>query len=153
MTKVLMVCLGNICRSPLAEGILRSKVNSSLVLVDSAGTAGYHIGHPPDLRSIEVAKKHHLDISEQRCRKFSPTDFDKFDVIYAMDGANYDDILAHASKDSDKEKVMLLLDEASLSNNEVPDPYYGELDGFETIFQMISVACESIAHKLEANGR
>ena len=87
-TKVLMVCLGNICRSPLAEGILASKVDSNLVLVDSAGTAGYHIGNPPAPRSIAIALKYGIDISQQRCRKFSVSDFEDFDFIYVMDESN-----------------------------------------------------------------
>jgi len=151
MTKVLMVCLGNICRSPLAEGILHSKVNQSLVFVDSAGTAGYHIGNPPDSRSIAVARSYDIDISQQKCRKFTPKDFDAFDVIYAMDKSNFADILAQTRKESDVKKVKLLLDEISLNTKEVPDPYYGGLDGFETIFQMISSACEAITKKLETN--
>ena len=84
MTKVLMVCLGNICRSPLAEGILKSKINSDLVFVDSAGTGGYHIGNPPDTRSIAVAKKYGINIANQRCRKFSNSDFEEFDIIYVI---------------------------------------------------------------------
>ena len=153
MTKVLMVCLGNICRSPLAEGILHSKVNQSLVLVDSAGTAGYHIGNPPDSRSIAVAKSYGIDISQQKCRKFTPKNFDDFDVIYAMDKSNFADILAQTRKESDIKKVKLLLDEISLNTKEIPDPYYEGLDGFEIIFQMISSACEAIAKKLEKNDR
>ena len=85
MKKVLMVCLGNICRSPLAQGILESKVNPDLVYVDSAGTAGYHVGEPPDSRSIKVSLKNGVNISHQTSRKFSVIDFDAFDVIYAMD--------------------------------------------------------------------
>jgi len=127
MTKILMVCLGNICRSPLAEGILRSKVSSNLIIVDSAGTAGYHVGNPPDSRSIAVAKKHNIDISQQQCRKFTPSDFDEFDLIYVMDKDNYGSILTQIQKDTDKQKVKLLLDETSLPNNEVrkiiPYPY------------------------------
>ena len=124
-TKVLMVCLGNICRSPLAEGILRSKVDSDKVLVDSAGTAGDHIGNPPDKRSIAVAQKYGLDISHQRCRKFSRLDFLEFDLIYVMDRSNFSDVAQLASNAQEAQKVKLLLSEVDLDLQEVPDPYYG----------------------------
>nr|WP_299344274.1 low molecular weight protein-tyrosine-phosphatase [Allomuricauda sp.] len=152
-TKVLMVCLGNICRSPLAEGILKSKVDSDKVWVDSAGTAGYHVGSPPDPRSIAVARKHGLDISSQRCRKFSTADFEEFDYIYAMDQSNYSDILASARNESDLAKVSLLLEAVDLGYSEVPDPYYGGNDGFEKVFQMIDTACGAIAKRIEEDGR
>ncbi|MBO6829971.1 low molecular weight protein-tyrosine-phosphatase [Allomuricauda sp.] len=147
-TKVLMVCLGNICRSPLAEGILRSKVDSDKVLVDSAGTAGYHIGNPPDKRSIAVAQKYGLDISHQRCRKFSRLDFLEFDLIYVMDRSNFSDVAQLASNAQEAQKVKLLLSEVDLDLQEVPDPYYGGADGFENVYQMVDQACEAIAKKL-----
>ncbi|WP_222984409.1 low molecular weight protein-tyrosine-phosphatase [Flagellimonas meishanensis] len=147
-TKVLMVCLGNICRSPLAEGILKSKVDTEHVWVDSAGTAGYHVGNPPDKRSIAVAKKHGLDISAQRCRKFDPMDFLEFDHIYVMDKNNYWDIVRLATNEGHKQKVKLLLDGTDLGIAEVPDPYHDGIDGFEKVFEMIDAACESIANKL-----
>lgn len=151
MIRVLMVCLGNICRSPLAEGILRSKVNDNKVIVDSAGTAGYHIGKHPDNRSIAIAKEYGIDIGEQKCRKFIPSDFDEFDLIYVMDKSNYADILVQVRTESDKKKVNLLLHESSSGLEEVPDPYYGGLDGFDNIYHMITEACEVIARKLECN--
>ncbi|TXN35432.1 low molecular weight phosphotyrosine protein phosphatase [Flagellimonas hymeniacidonis] len=147
-TKVLMVCLGNICRSPLAEGILKSKVNSEDVFVDSAGTAGYHIGNPPDPRSISVAGKYGIDISTQKCRKFSLNDFKEFDFIYVMDQNNFMDILSLAESENEKQKVSLLLNEVNLGVKEVPDPYYGGDDGFENVFEMIDLACEAIATKI-----
>lgn len=147
--KVLMVCLGNICRSPLAEGILALKVDPDKVQVDSAGTAGYHIGESPDDRSILVARKHGIDISGQRCRKFAAQDFREFDIIYAMDRANLKDILNLASTDQQRNKVKLLLDEVSTTTREVPDPYYGGQNGFEKVFQLIDEACEVIADKLK----
>lgn len=147
-TNILMVCLGNICRSPLAEGVLESKVNPHAVFVDSAGTGGYHIGKPPDPRSIAVARKFGLDIEKQRCRKFRLADFGKFDVIYAMDQSNYDNILALAQNDTHIEKVKLLLEEVDLPEKEVPDPYYDEEDGFEQVYRLINTACEAIAAKL-----
>ncbi|WP_431121617.1 low molecular weight protein-tyrosine-phosphatase [Flagellimonas flava] len=147
-TKVLMVCLGNICRSPLAEGVLRSKIDEGSIFVDSAGTAGYHVGNAPDKRSIAVALKHGIDISHQKCRKFSTNDFQEFDVIYVMDLSNFSNVLRLANSREDEKKVKLLLDEVDLGFNEVPDPYYGGPDGFENVYQMVDMACEAIAQKL-----
>ena len=147
-TKVLMVCLGNICRSPLAEGILKSKVDSSKVFVDSAGTAGYHVGNPPDHRSVAEAQKNGLDIRGQRCRKFSQLDFLEFDHIYVMDKSNLSNVVHLATTQDQINKVKLLLEEIDMDLTEVPDPYYGEQDGFEKVYQMIDLACEAIAKKL-----
>jgi protein-tyrosine phosphatase len=147
--KVLMVCLGNICRSPLAEGILKSKVDPTKIQVASAGTAGYHVGNPPDPRSIKVAKDNGLDISDQRCRKFTVSDFDTFDLIYAMDKSNYGNIIGLARNKKDTEIVRLLLSEINLDNKEVPDPYYDSKDGFKKVYHMIDQACEVIAARLE----
>ncbi len=146
--KILMVCLGNICRSPLAEGILQSKVHSDSIQVDSAGTAAYHVGELPDQRSIAVAKKYGIDLTKQRARKFSVKDFDTFDLIYAMDASNYQNILDLARNNEDEQKVKLILNEIdSESNSDVPDPYYGENDGFENVYQMLDTACAIIALK------
>ena len=148
ITKVLMVCLGNICRSPLAEGILKHKVSSKKVYVDSAGTGGYHIGNQPDIRSIAVAKKYGIDISQQRCRKFSAKDFTEFDVIYVMDKSNYANIISLTTNEAEISKVKLLLDEIDAVGNEVPDPYYDNKDGFEHVFKLIDTACDRIAKKI-----
>jgi protein-tyrosine phosphatase len=148
-TKVLMVCLGNICRSPLAEGILKSKVDASKVLVESAGTGGWHVGELPDSRSIDIAKKHGLDITDQRGRKFSEYDFERYDLIFVMDNSNYRDVIKMANSDSEKEKVKLILNEIFPNENvDVPDPYYGGDQGFENVYQMLDEACEKIAQNL-----
>ncbi|MDO6675904.1 low molecular weight phosphotyrosine protein phosphatase [Tenacibaculum sp. 1B UA] len=150
MKKILMVCLGNICRSPLAEGILQSKLSSKKFLVDSAGTAGYHVGELPDKRSIEVAKKYEIDITGQRSRKFIKTDFEKFDMIFAMDQSNYGDIIALSENEEEHEKVKMILNELYPNENRnVPDPYYGGDQGFENVYKMLDEACEIIASKLE----
>ncbi len=143
-----MVCLGNICRSPLAQGILQSKVNSEAIFVDSAGTAAYHVGNLADERSIDVAHKYGIDITNQRARKFVVKDFDTFDVIYAMDASNYDNILSLARNNEDEQKVKMILNELQPNeNNSVPDPYYGGNQGFENVFKMLNEACEIIAKK------
>jgi len=144
-----MVCLGNICRSPLAEGILQSKVSAD-VKVDSSGTAAYHVGELPDSRSIAVAKKYGIDLTNQRARKFTVNDFDTFDLIYAMDESNYQDILTLARNTEEKLKVKLILNEVDLNSNQsVPDPYYGGNNGFENVYQLLDEACQIIANKIE----
>ncbi len=144
-----MVCLGNICRSPLAEGILQSKIDPKTITVDSAGTGSWHIGNLPDKRSIAVAKKYQIDITNQRCRQFKLSDFDSFDFIYVMDRYNQQDVLDMARNECDREKVILILSEvSSKSNLDVPDPYHDTEDGFEKVFQMLNEACDIIATKL-----
>ncbi len=147
-----MVCLGNICRSPLAQGIMETKIDKYKIeeaFVDSAGTAEYHVGKRPDPRSVEIAKKHGIDITNQRARQFTADDFDKFDKIYAMDSSNLSDITALAKNKEDLEKVDLLLNTIFPGENKaVPDPYYGGKDGFENVYQMIDAACEKIATTL-----
>lgn len=151
-TKVLMVCLGNICRSPLAEGILRSKVDPEKVFIDSAGTGDYHIGDPPDPRSIVVGKRYNLDITDQCGRQFRPEDFDKFDHIYVMDNYNYADVTSMAENEEQRKKVKLILNEVFPGENvDVPDPYQGGEQGFENVYQMLNEACEIISDKLERN--
>ena len=147
--KILMVCLGNICRSPLAEGILKHKTKNKNIFVDSAGTASYHIGKLPDSRSIEIAHKYGIDISNQRARQFSNVDFDNFDKIYAMDTHNYASIISNARNQSDRNKVDLILNEINpKSYDSVPDPYYGDGDGFQKVFNMLNEACDIVAKKL-----
>ena len=147
--KILMVCLGNICRSPLAEGIMRAKLSKDFI-VDSAGTGGWHAGQIPDKRSISTAKNRGLDINSQRARQFKISDFETFDYIYVMDNSNYKDVMALAPNDEAKSKVKLILNELFPNENvDVPDPYYGGQDGFENVFDMLNEACDVIAGKLK----
>lgn len=142
-----MVCLGNICRSPLAEGILQSKVDA--IQVDSAGTAGYHIGRKPDSRSIQAALNHGIDISQQRCRQVSLSDFSDFDYIFAMDNANYEDLIDLAKNTQSKAKIQLISEILYPNQNvEIPDPYYGNAEDFETVYQLLDPICEAIAQQL-----
>ncbi len=138
--KILMVCLGNICRSPLAEGILQNMADKKGLnwQVDSAGTLDYHVGSPPDRRSVAIAKNRGIDISAQKCRLFRLKDFDEFDRIYVMDRYNLNDILAMARNAEDRKKVKLLLDD-----DIVPDPYYDD-EAFEPVFNMIEKRCKEI---------
>lgn len=149
MKRILMVCLGNICRSPLAEGLLKSKVNQAEVYIDSAGTSNYHQGEQPDSRSIEVARKNGLDISNLRARQFTVEDFKKFDLIYAMDKSNYENIVDLAKSETDKEKVKLILNEIHPGENQdVPDPYFGGKKGFDDVFDMLDRCTAIIAESL-----
>jgi protein-tyrosine phosphatase len=142
--KILMVCLGNICRSPLAHGIMESLANEKGLdwQVDSAGTGNWHVGEPPDRRSIAVARAHGIDISNQVCRLFDVSDFDIYDHIFVMDRNNLSDILAKARNGKDEQKVRLLL-----GDKVVPDPYY-EDDQFEPAFKLIEAGCRKIISEL-----
>ena len=146
-----MVCLGNICRSPLAEGILQSKLPLNNFIVDSAGTANFHVGNPPDMRSILIAEKHGINISQQKCRQFLKSDFESFDYIYVMDNSNYENVIALAPNETSKNKVKIILNELdSCSNLEVPDPYYGGIDDFENVFHLLDEVCTKIANKIHS---
>lgn len=131
--KILMVCLGNICRSPLAHGIMEQLAidNGLDWAIDSAGTGNWHIGQGPDPRSTRTARGHGIDISKQICRQFRISDFDDYDVIYVMDKNNLADVLSLARSNQDAAKVKLLLD-----NQEVPDPYHNDTQ-FEPVFKMV----------------
>ena len=147
--KILMVCLGNICRSPLAEGILQSKLPKEKFIVDSAGTGDWHVGHQPDKRSILTAKNRGLDISCQKGRQLKGSDFDEFDHIYVMDSSNYKDVTKLAPDNIAKAKVKLMMDEVFPGQNiDVPDPYWSEQDGFDKVYDMLDEACTLVANKL-----
>ena len=154
MTKVLFVCMGNICRSPMAEGAFAkaldnydSDISASFTLA-SAGTIGYHVGNPPDPRAIEVAKRRGIDISAQRSRKVSATDFDTFDYIMAMDKENLSDLISSSPTHS-KAEIALFLDYAKgASTQEVPDPYYGGDAGFDHCLDLIEDAAEGLLEHL-----
>ncbi|THD68065.1 low molecular weight phosphotyrosine protein phosphatase [Robertkochia marina] len=147
--KVLMVCLGNICRSPLAEGVLKRKAPVNRVQVDSAGTSNYHIGEAPDPRSIAIADKYGIDIRSQRGRQFSVSDFRDFDLIYAMDRSNYNHIISMAPDETSKAKVHMILNEVFPGENmDVPDPYYGGDNGFDKVYKMLDQACDKILQKI-----
>ena len=144
-----MVCLGNICRSPLAEGLLSSKLPKDKFVVDSAGTGHWHVGHQPDKRSIEIAMRNGLDISGQRGRLFSKDDFDNFDYIYVMDNSNYADVMALAETEEQRAKVRLILDEMFPGEKvDVPDPYFGMENGFAIVYKMLDETCDIISRKL-----
>jgi protein-tyrosine phosphatase len=152
--KILMVCLGNICRSPLADGLLKHKLKKikSVHTVDSAGTGAYHIGNQPDERTRENAIRHGVDLSELRARQFIIEDFDVFDTIYVMDKSNLFNVLQLAKNEEQKDKVQLLLELLpELSNKEVPDPYHGGEQGFENVFQLIDQATDKIIKDLQKN--
>lgn len=149
--KILMVCLGNICRSPLAEGILQSKLPRDKFTVDSAGTGDWHVGRKPDSRSIAIAKSNGLDISRQRGRLFTAKDFETNDYIFVMDNSNYKDVIRLAPSVEAKSKVSLILNELFPDENvDVPDPYFGLEDGFSNVYGMLDEVCEIIAEKLIA---
>ena len=142
-----MVCLGNICRSPLAEGILKSLVSKKELdwYIDSAGTGGWHAGELPDPRSRAIALENGIDISNQRARKLLASDLDEFDLILAMDASNYNDILALANDEFSESKVKMILNYANPGMNEqVPDPYYGGNQGFQDVYKLLEKACRAI---------
>jgi protein-tyrosine phosphatase len=142
--KILMVCLGNICRSPLAEGIMKARATEAGLswTVDSAGTGHWHAGELPDQRSIHVGRKYGIDITGQRARQFHPDDFDRFDRIFVMDVNNRRDVLRLAGNEAHRSKVSLILDETHPGEEcSVPDPYYDD-NGFEAVYQMLDEACQ-----------
>jgi protein-tyrosine phosphatase len=142
--KILFVCLGNICRSPTAEAVMRKLVEARdlSIEIDSAGTAAYHIGKSPDDRSQQVALKRGIDMSGQRARKVAENDFYEFDFILAMDKANYRDLLAIKPSNANADVLLFLNQFGSMGYEEVPDPYYGGEQGFELVLDLLEDACE-----------
>lgn len=159
-TKILFVCLGNICRSPTAEGVMRHVVREEgledRVEIDSAGTGGWHVGAPPDERAAAAARRRSI-VLEGAARKFSPRDFDEYDLILAMDSQNRRDLLALAPDDEARAKVRLLREfdpsGEGAPDLDVPDPYYGGEDGFEHVLDLVDAATRGLLDRLRADGR
>lgn len=146
-----MVCLGNICRSPLAEGILKQKIKQRGLgwSVQSAGTGHWHIGEGPDPRSVAIAREYEIDISDQRARQIRPEDMDRYDLILTMDRSNYEDVLRLTQSEGHRAKVEMIMNLAHPgSNQSVPDPYWND-DGFERVFQMLERAIDKLIEKYE----
>lgn len=153
--KVLFVCMGNICRSPLAHGLFEHRVAKAglaeKITIDSAGTHAYHVGNAPDPRSQETALSHGFDLSKQRARKVDSTDFEKFDYVLAMDNDNHA-LLSAQCPDEYRHKLKLMLEFApQLAETEVPDPYYGGASGFERVYQLIDAAADGLMADIQAH--
>ena len=146
--KILMVCLGNICRSPLAEELLRleAKISGLNILIDSAGTSGHHNGESPDKRSQKNALKNGVDISHLKSRKFNPNDFEKFDLIYVMDKNNYREVINQTNNEDYKNKVKFFLKDGK----DVPDPWYGDEEEFEKVFKLIQKRCKELINEFQS---
>lgn len=148
--KILMVCLGNICRSPLAQGILAEKCKKLKVFIDSAGTSSYHIGQEPDLRAQMTAKDYHINISNQKARVLTTDDIKTFDHIYVMDKSNYSNTLKLVKNKEDEQKIDMILNAVHPGRNlDVPDPYFGGEDSFKEVYSLLNEACEKIKKQLE----
>ncbi|MDG4655055.1 low molecular weight protein-tyrosine-phosphatase [Chryseobacterium arthrosphaerae] len=146
---ILMVCLGNICRSPLAEGIMKTKLPESF-MVDSAGTISMHEGEHPDKRAIKTAANHHIDISKQRSRPITRADFKTFDKIYCMDVDVLADVVSKAENEEERQKISLFLEAlGDHKNAEVPDPYWGNMSDFEKVFQLLDRGCDAIKNQIQ----
>lgn len=143
-----MVCLGNICRSPLAEGIMKTKVPENFV-VDSAGTISLHEGEHPDKRAVKTAANHNIDISRQKSRPIKRIDFENFDKIYCMDISVFEDVISKAKNEEERQKISLFLEELGDDKNvEVPDPYWGGMKDFEEVFQLLDKGCDAIKNQI-----
>lgn len=148
--KILMVCLGNICRSPIAEGIFKNRLEKELpgIFIDSAGTGGWHEGQCPDQRSVSIAKKFGTDISSQKARKIRQDDLDTFDLIFTMDRENLKDVKSMAISREQQDKIHLLLDYAGMGMKDVPDPYYGGDRDFEDVYTLLDEASHKVAARI-----
>lgn len=156
MIKVLFVCMGNICRSPTAEGVFRHKVEQlsleNKISIDSAGTHAYHVGSPPDTRAQNAALKRDIDLSSQCARRVSSDDFSEFDYIVAMDESNKDDLLSICPAGYEN-RVHLFLDFADSNETEVPDPYYGQGRGFEIVLNLVEDASDGLLRHIDVNSK
>jgi len=154
MIKVLFVCMGNICRSPTAEGVFRHKVEQAnladQIAIDSAGTHAYHVGNPPDGRAQDAALKRDIDLGDQRARRISTDDFSRFDYVIAMDESNMDELLSICPAGYE-DRVRLFLDFADCKESEVPDPYYGQGRGFEIVLNLVEDAAEGLLQHIREN--
>lgn len=152
MVKVLFICMGNICRSPTAEGVFRHHVEQanleSEISIDSAGTHAYHVGNPPDGRAQDAALKRNIDLSKQRARRVEVEDFSTFDYIIAMDESNKEDLLAICPEDYE-DRVHLFLEFANSKETEVPDPYYGQGRGFEIVLNLVEDASDGLLKHIQ----
>jgi protein-tyrosine phosphatase len=154
MVKVLFVCMGNICRSPTAQGVFETLVQrenlARHIKIDSAGTHAYHVGEPPDTRATEAAKRRGVDLTTQRARKVKPEDFLEFDYVLAMDSSNFENLREICHPDYE-DRLRLFLDFAPhLGVEDVPDPYYGGLQGFERVLDLIEAAAEGLLAEMRA---
>ncbi len=154
MVKVLFVCMGNICRSPTAEGVFRHMAEQSDsadgIFIDSAVTHAYHVGNPPDSRAVAAALKRNVDLSNQRARRVCVDDFTEFDYIIAMDESNKSDLLAICPAGY-KDRVHLFLNFADCKESEVPDPYYGQGRGFEIVLNLVEDASHGLLKHVQGN--
>lgn len=154
MIKVLFVCMGNICRSPTAEGVFRHKVEQKnlqeQISIDSAGTHAYHVGNPPDQRAQDAALKRDINLSQQRARRVSADDFSEFDYVIAMDESNLDDLLSICPAGYE-DRLHLFLAFSDSENKEVPDPYYGQGRGFEIVLNLVEDASEGLLKHIREN--
>jgi protein-tyrosine phosphatase len=157
MVRVLFVCMGNICRSPTAQGVFAQLVESqgltSLIQIDSAGTHAYHVGEPPDVRATQAAKKRNIELGSQRARRVTGDDFLDFDYVLAMDRSNYDDLISLCPPEHQSKLYLFLEFATGLAEDEVPDPYYGGITGFERVLDMIEQASQGLLAEIRQRHR
>jgi protein-tyrosine phosphatase len=157
MVRVLFVCMGNICRSPTAQGVFAQLVESqgltSVIQIDSAGTHAYHVGEPPDVRATQAAKKRNIELGSQRARRVTGDDFLDFDYVLAMDRSNYDDLISLCPPEHQSKLYLFLEFATGLAEDEVPDPYYGGITGFERVLDMIEQASQGLLAEIRQRHR
>jgi low molecular weight protein-tyrosine phosphatase len=157
MVRILFVCMGNICRSPTAQGVFDHLVKgeglTSLIQTDSAGTHAYHVGEPPDVRATQAAKKRSIDLGNQRARRVVGEDFLNFDYVLAMDRNNYDDLMSLCPHEHQSKLHLFMKFASGLEEDEVPDPYYGGITGFERVLDLIEQASQGLLAELRQQHR